>query len=728
MSWHYIQDNLDKNYPGIYAQFSANSENPIARAFAFEYWSKGGDLENLRTLHVELASRFAQVSLSHDKDATIDVDTVLLDISDKASAQNSLAGNNGVWNLPLRERQRLLHEWEREVDAEQVAHKITALYLDYQDCSTKIKKIKNKRDARTMLAHNIIGMTTTACALRWDQLKSLQVEIMICEEAGEVMEAHTLCSLLPTLQHAIFIGDPLQLRPEVNEQSLTLETQVGSRYRLDESLLERLMFPQDPSLSAVPTSRLDIQRRMHPDIANITRLTYPFLKDHESTHDRPPVYGLEKRMYWWDHRVPELEASDDLKSQANPHEVEMVAGLVEYLLRGGNYTQGEIAVLTPYSGQLSKLVARLSGTCDIWLSDKDREELLADDLLGLGEEGRVNKDEVAISDMLRVTSVDNFQGEEAKVIILSTVRSGGRAGFLKTLNRINVACSRAREGFYIIGNSQTLSQVPMWRRIISLFNGKIGATIMTCCHSHPEVRAPVEQPSDFAGVQDCPSLCKDILDCGHECHQTCHPPALHERLICQEDCHQTFPCGHKCPKLCYQTCGKCELSVDDITLTCGHQGKKLCSGADSKCTIVMSTTTLDCGHHIDLMCGEDHDVSKHCPEACGTILSCGHSCPGSCRRCYNLKKHLPCPKICGWQKPCGHLCKSVCHAGKPCPPTCPEQCPDSCEHGPCRNRCSDVCDPCIKQPPPKCDHESASDIICCLPSRGLPCSQRCEKG
>ncbi|KEF60781.1 uncharacterized protein A1O9_02343 [Exophiala aquamarina CBS 119918] len=499
VSWHYVEGILQTNDPDVHAQFATNSDNPIARAFAFEYWSKGGDLDNLRNLHVELASRLAQVSRKHEEEAATVVDSVL-EISGKASAENSRTGDNSVWSLSLGERQRLLQGWEREVNAEQVAHKIAALYFDFQDCSVTVKKIKNKRDTRTMLAHDVIGMTTTACAGRWDQLKSLEVEVMICEEAGEVMEAHTLCSLLPTLQHAIFIGDPLQLRPEVNEQSLTLETKIGSAYRLDESLLERLMFPKDPSLSAMRASQLGVQRRMHPDIANITRLTYPFLVDHDSTYNRPPVYGLEKRMYWWDHRVPELKGSNGLKSHANLHEVEMVSSLVEYLLRGGNYSQGEIAVLTPYSGQLSELVTRLSTTCEIWLSGKDREELLAEDLLDLGEEGKAHKDQVAISDMLRLTSVDNFQGEEAKIVILSTVRSGGRSGFLKTLNRINVACSRACEGFYIIGNSQTLSQVPMWRNIISLFNGNIGSTITACCPTHPEFRAPIEHPSDFEGI------------------------------------------------------------------------------------------------------------------------------------------------------------------------------------------------------------------------------------
>lgn len=58
----------------------------------------------------------------------------------------------------------------------------------------------------------VIGVTTTACAKYWPLLHRLGIQTVICEEAGEVMEAHTLCTLLPSIEHAIFIGDPLQLR------------------------------------------------------------------------------------------------------------------------------------------------------------------------------------------------------------------------------------------------------------------------------------------------------------------------------------------------------------------------------------------------------------------------------------------------------------------------------------------------------------------------------------
>lgn len=39
---------------------------------------------------------------------------------------------------------------------------------------------------------------------------------MLVEEAGQVLEAHILGSLVPSVQHLIMIGDPQQLRPTLN--------------------------------------------------------------------------------------------------------------------------------------------------------------------------------------------------------------------------------------------------------------------------------------------------------------------------------------------------------------------------------------------------------------------------------------------------------------------------------------------------------------------------------
>ena len=68
-------------------------------------------------------------------------------------------------------------------------------------------------------------------------------------------------------------------RPQVTENALSLDSGLGSEYRLDESLMERLMLPKDQRISAVAVSRLNLQRRMHPQIAGLMRATlYPYLQ------------------------------------------------------------------------------------------------------------------------------------------------------------------------------------------------------------------------------------------------------------------------------------------------------------------------------------------------------------------------------------------------------------------------------------------------------------------
>jgi len=59
---------------------------------------------------------------------------------------------------------------------------------------------------------------------------------------------------------------------------------------------------------------------------------------------------------------------------------------------------------------------------------------------------------------VRVTTVDNFQGEENDIILLSLVRNNdkNRIGFLKVANRVCVALSRAKMGQFIFGNYNIL--------------------------------------------------------------------------------------------------------------------------------------------------------------------------------------------------------------------------------------------------------------------------------
>ena len=71
----------------------------------------------------------------------------------------------------------------------------------------------------------------------------------------------------------------IYLRPQVNQLSMSLESDRGSSYRLDESLMERLMIPRVPGIAPIGFSCLNLQRRMHPQLADLMRATlYPYLQ------------------------------------------------------------------------------------------------------------------------------------------------------------------------------------------------------------------------------------------------------------------------------------------------------------------------------------------------------------------------------------------------------------------------------------------------------------------
>lgn len=247
----------------------------------------------------------------------------------------------------------------------------------------------------------------------------------------------------------------------------------------------------------------------------------------------------------------------------------------------------------------------MSSTCRIWLNERDRELLLSEEILE-NVEGSGAKEEIAMSNMLRIATIDNFQGEEAKVVILTTVRSGGRPGFLSIQNRINVACSRARNGFYIVGNSETLGQVAMWGSIIKLLGNRRGPRLITQCNNHPTHRHAVRYPRDFDNIIECEIPCNQLLACGHPCPEKCHPFELHAQDIirCNVQCREILPCGHQCTKPCGIDCGSCQHIERDELLPCGHNGHILCSGETSRCRVSLGVRSLACGHTVEVHCAD----------------------------------------------------------------------------------------------------------------------------
>lgn len=208
-----------------------------------------------------------------------------------------------------------------------------------------------------------------------------------------------------------------------------------------------------------PAATLTDQHRMHPHIADLVgKVFYPdshggtILKSPAETHakfeDEPP-YELDPEGVLPDERIVWLNVPWVQKEKFAKGEVEglfvspaEVQGVVRALkaVRARPGKACEVQVLSPYNDQLFELRTEL-------------EQRRSDGTLAHMFEEPFNLQE---GKKLGAT-VDEFQGSEADVVIVSLVRNNGLApwksvGFLKEPNRLNVLLSRARHKLVIVGS------------------------------------------------------------------------------------------------------------------------------------------------------------------------------------------------------------------------------------------------------------------------------------
>ena len=660
-----------------------------------------------------------------------------------------------VINMSALERRMLYRSWLTEIRDELQDRLMFALH-SYHELKAKLDLIRTELDLRVLRQANIIGITTSGLARNIDLLRRINVKVLLCEEAGEVLEAHLLTALLPSLDHAILIGDHRQLRPHVQNYDLSVESRNGGQYSLDISLFERLVEPNDILRQPLPYCSLEVQRRMHPSISELIRQTiYPRLQNAESVSEYPDVSGLKHRLFWMHHENPENETQDGQStSHTNDFECEMTAALVSHLVKQGVYRSSEIAVLTPYLGQVRKLRKKLAGAFEIVLNDRDVEDLAKEGEADSDEEPpalplpRANVARGTLLQAVRIATVDNFQGEEAKVIVLSLVRSNEKnnAGFLRTPNRINVLLSRAQHGMIILGNTKMTRHIKMWDEVIRILEDQnlIGDGLELCCPRHKDKLMIVQQPEDFLRLSPeagCDLRCDRQLPCGHVDSSKCHSNMLHQAVFCIKPCTRPKEgCSHNCSLPCGATCHEhCLELVDniDIELGCGHKKSSLpCyqhqDPSKILCDVAVERVVPGCGHKVTIPCCVDVDSEDFiCPAmSCGAPLECGHVCGKPCSRCNTRENskvvasdHGICKQRCGRQySTCRHQCSSpACHGDSPCP-SCEAACEVSCIHSKCDKKCSEPCVPCAEEHcGSRCSH-SVCRMPCAAPCDWLPCT------
>ncbi|KAI9431022.1 hypothetical protein H4582DRAFT_1335637 [Lactarius indigo] len=666
-----------------------------------------------------------------------------------------LAHVHDVWSMSMPERRCLATSWED--DMQKIAYDsllpvFGRLRRRYMDACKVYEDIQDEARRRLLSRTDLIACTTTGAAKLVSLLTSVGPKVLMVEEAGQVLEAHILASLVPSVKHLICIGDPKQLRPNLATFPLSVDSKSGRElFKFDRSLMERL------SDGGMSMSQINVQRRMRPSISHFVRtILYPKLEDNEVVRGYPAVQGMEKNVVFFSHDNPE-NTEDDTVSKHNMFEVAMIRDLVLYFLKQGSYNgAGDIAVLCAYLGQLQKVRAALKDLeIAVSVDERDEEQLERTGLAGGDDIGFA---QVQVAQHICIGTVDTFQGQEAKIVIISLVRNSGTfeegrtsIGFLKSSNRINVALSRAKHGLYILGNASNLRKNETWRTILDEMEkeDQLGYAFPIICSRHPKARQLITKPGQIpthAPEGGCLRRCEDSLPCGHVCPSLCHPDLdSHRRMKCNQPCvRATCPRAHPCPKLCFEDCGNCMFPFYGVKLLCGHIVKSIpCHKLENleavKCFAQVSKRLPGCEHNGIMTCSAD-PANFECNKVCGSQTTCcGRTCKSRCHECQKVTRDNAAPDAgalspvrthhrshpCERTLKCQHLCGLACSSDHLCNQTCSQSCRQRCCHQKCQKECWEPCPPCMKSCEWRCLHHSCPVVCGSICSR-LPCDKACK--
>ena len=236
------------------------------------------------------------------------------------------------------------------------------------------------------------------------------VEVLIVDEAGQSVEAETLIAFQTQPGKVLLVGDIKQL-------PATVISQPAKDNNYSWSMMQRLQ-----EECSQPHAMLTEQYRMHPAICDFPSRRY---YDGRLTNADAVVVVARRetippRAFY---NVKHVEEKIGL-SLGNHGEVEHVSHIVNKLR--SLHPKKSIGVITFYAAQKQLLIQKL-GKHD---------------------------------DLVKIGTVDGFQGEESDIIILSFVRcnSPGVTGFVQDFRRLNVAITRARHSLIMLGCATTLSK------------------------------------------------------------------------------------------------------------------------------------------------------------------------------------------------------------------------------------------------------------------------------
>ncbi|KAI5170015.1 hypothetical protein PAEPH01_1176 [Pancytospora epiphaga] len=302
----------------------------------------------------------------------------------------------------------------------QALEKYTLDYKASQECTSKGTIGLNTERSKILNRTSVVCSTLSSCVASYTT--GIKFEYLIVDEACQATEPSTLIPMKYNFSKVILVGDPKQLPP----------TTFAKNSPLGYSLFERLSKSYHPLF-------LNSQYRMHPSICRISShlfydnklITAPVMQSKIACKKAACKYKLLPVNFI--HTTCGGEKVDEYRSYYNIVEAKAAIEICKAI--ESKYGSGLSAVvLTPYKAQ-ANLLRSIGGHC------------------------------------YESNTIDGFQGKEADVVILSTVRETG-LGFVCDFRRINVAITRARYGLIILGNYSCLRGNEIWKEIINSREGK----------------------------------------------------------------------------------------------------------------------------------------------------------------------------------------------------------------------------------------------------------------
>jgi len=297
----------------------------------------------------------------------------------------------------------------------------------------------NKAEIGRRYFQNAQIILTTAYSAK-DLIKVVKVGAVIVDETG-LIGLDTMAMLFSSLRHddgkILVIGDDKQLPPASHDF-------VG--YSLFSSILKQY-----------ETTLLKTEYRFNEDILDLINPNYQYqLKAHDSVKEISTA-DIAKRDYNGtsnnltkilnhDRRIVFVDTNSNRAEQKhfiNTGEISVVKELVDGLLSMGIY---DIIITTPYKQQERMLQFHISD----------------------GNDAKV-----------RVGTIDEFQGQESEVTIVSMVRSNHETDTEKAIGFVNVprscvAFSRSKRKTIIVGDQNTLIKSKFLSRSIDTVTRKDG--------------------------------------------------------------------------------------------------------------------------------------------------------------------------------------------------------------------------------------------------------------